>query len=62
MYKTINDIKPLFMKNIFEVKTSSRPLRNEYKSNLVVPRPNQVTFRTNSLRSLGPRIWNILPK
>ena len=47
------------MQDIFKIKSSSYSLR---KSNdLQHYRPNQVAFGSNSLRSLGPQIWNGLP-
>ena len=49
------------MKNIFEMKTNNRIVREKYKLNLNIPRTNQVTFGTNSLKSYGPKIWNALP-
>ena len=49
------------MKTIFEVKTSNRIVGEKYKLNLNIPRTNQVTFGTNSLKSYGPKIWNALP-
>ena len=47
------------MQDIFIVKSSSYLLRET--NNLQHYRPNQVTFGTNSLRSVGPQIWNGLP-
>ena len=61
MYKTINSLNLDFMKNIFEMKTNNRIVREKYKLNLNIPRTNQVTFGTNSLKSYGPKIWNALP-
>ena len=49
-----------FMKEIFELRLSSRPVREQYKLNLNIPRKRQVTFGTKSLKSLGPKIWNNL--
>ena len=49
------------MKNIFEMKTNNRIVREKYKLNLNIPRTNQVTFGTNSLKSYDPKIWNALP-
>ena len=61
IYKSINSLNPDFMKNIFEMKTNNRIVREKYKLNLNIPRTNQVTFGTNSLKSYGPKIWNALP-
>ena len=61
MYKTLNNLNPSFMKEIFELKLSSRPVREQYKLNLNVPKRRQVMFGTKSLKILGPKIWNNLP-
>ena len=47
------------MQDIFKVKSSSYLLRET--NNLQHYRPNLVTFGSNSLRSLGPQVWNGLP-
>ena len=49
------------MKEIFERSVSNkRPVRQNYKMNLVTPKTNQVRYGTKSLRSLAPKIWNSL--
>ena len=57
--KTLNDLNPSFMKDIFQVRSSNYSSRNP--NNLAHYRPNQVTFGTHSLKFLGPHIWNCLP-
>ena len=62
IYKTMKQLNPAFMQNIFSFKSSvnlSRSQRNPY--DLLHHRPNQTNFGTNSLRALGPKIWNGLP-
>ena len=59
--KTLNNLNPSFMKEIFELRLISRPAREQYKLNLNIPKKRQVTFGTKSLESLGPKIWNNLP-
>ena len=49
------------MKNVFEMKTNNRIVREKYQLNLNIPRTNQVTFGTNSLKHYGLKIWNALP-
>ena len=49
------------MKEIFEKRNENRVTRNRYKLNLNIPRRNQVTFGTKSLKFYGPKIWNTLP-
>ncbi len=50
------------MKDIFAFKSSrnsNRSQRNPY--DLLHHRPNQVTYGSNSLRALAPKVWNGLP-
>ena len=55
------DLNPSDMKEIFERSVSNkRPVRNNYKMNLVTPKTNQVRHGTNSLRSLAAKMWNSL--
>ena len=61
IYKTINSLSPDFMIKIFEMKKNNRVIRDRYKLNLNIPRTNQVTIGTNSLKSHGLKIWNALP-
>ena len=60
VFKTLNDLNSSFMKENFHIRTSSYASRNS--NNLTHHRPNQVTFGTNSLKSIGPQIWNCLPE
>ena len=60
IFKTLHNLNPSFMKDIFQIRTSNYSSRNP--NNLIHYRANQVTFGTNSLKSLGPRIWNCLPE
>ena len=54
--KTI-DLSPTYVKEIFECSVSNkRPVRQNYKMNLVTPKTNQVRYETKSLRSLAPKI------
>ena len=61
IYKTLNNSNPSFMKEIFELRLCSRPVRDQYKLNLNIPRKTQVTFGTKKLESLGIKIWNNFP-
>ena len=61
IYKSINNINPTYMNEIFKLKKSSRAVRSNYKLNLDVPTINQVSFGDKSLRYYGPEIWNSLP-
>ena len=59
--KTLNDINPSFIKDIFKLRMTNRPTREKYKLNLEIPKSNRVRFGTKILRCLGPKVWNSLP-
>ena len=59
VFKTLKNINPSFMHEIFNTKSSIYSSRNP--NDLQHYRPNQVTFGSNSLESLGPQMWNGLP-
>ena len=48
------------MKDIFQLRISGRPVRMQHRNNLTVKTRKTVTFGTNSISSLGPKIWNSL--
>ena len=56
IYKTLNNLNPSFKKGIFKLRSCSRPVREQYKLNLNIPRKKQVAFRNKSLESLGPKM------
>ena len=58
IYKTLNDLNPSLMKEIFELRLCSRAIREQYKLNLNIPRKKQATFGTKSLEIIDPKIWN----
>lgn len=59
IYKTVNDINPSYMKKIFSQTTNRSSERFRY--NIETKKYNQVKFGRNSLRILGPILWNSLP-
>ena len=59
IHKTLNDLNPCYMKDIFQVQQSAYSTRRLY--NIKVPRVNQTTFGTRSIRYEGAKIWNHLP-
>ena len=61
IYKTLNDLNPSFMKNIFKLKINAREYRDKYKLNLDIPKWNQKTLGYKSLKVLGPKIWKNFP-
>ena len=61
IYKTINNLNPSFIKQIFELRETNRNVCEKYRLNLNFPNHNQVTFGKKSLRILAPKIWNGVP-
>ena len=61
IHKTLNDLNPSFVNNIFKLKINAREVRDKYKLNLDILKWNQTTFGYKSLKALGPKIWNNLP-
>ena len=61
IYKTLNDLSPSFMWDIFETCKTKTAVQERYKINLEIPRVNQASFGTKSLRFYGPKIWNSFP-
>ena len=61
IYKTLNDLNPGFMNNIFKLKINGRIVRDKYKLNLDIPKWNRKPFGYKSLKVSGPKIWTNLP-
>ena len=61
VFKTVYELNPSFMNDLFQLQESNRPVREKYRLNLNVPKTNHVKFGTKSLRNLAPKIWNSLP-
>ena len=61
IFRTLNNINPAFMNEIFDLRRTKRAVQNQYKLNLEVLIVNQVTFEAKSIKYLGPKIWNSLP-
>ena len=57
IFKTLNEINPPYMKDIFTFKENAKVRQNDN----IVKRLTTSRFGTQSLRSLGPKIWNNLP-
>ena len=57
VFRTINDINPEYMKDIFIKNTSSLSNPN----NLKVHYHRTSKYGDKSLKTLGPKIWNSLP-
>ena len=62
IYKTINNLNPEFMRDLFSLRETNRLIRKIYMLNLSLPVHNQVTFGSKSLKICKrPKIWNSLP-
>ena len=59
--QTINNLNPIFMKQIFKLRETKKNVREKYRLNLNIPNYNQVTLGKKSLRIFGPKIWSSLP-
>ena len=57
IFKTVNNLNPDFMKNIFTRKQNARVRPHD----LLVRSHKTVTYGDKSLKILGPKIWNALP-
>ena len=58
IFKILSDLKTSFMKNSFNKRSNI----NRRKIDLIIHTRNTVTFGNNSLRCLGPHIWNPSPE
>ena len=61
LYKTINQLNPDFMRDLFKLRFTNRPVREKYKMNMIIPEFNQVSYGKKSLSTFGPKLWNSLP-
>ena len=59
IYKVINNLSPQIMHEIFQMREPKYELRNNNHLNLCMPK--SVRYGTESLRFLGPKIWQIVP-
>ena len=59
MYKVKNNICPKHIADHFQRTDTKYLLRNE---EFVIPRLNTITHGKHSIRYIGPKLWNILPK
>ena len=57
-FQSLNDLHPSFMKQLFNKKIYI----NRRKNDLIIHTQNTAMFGSNSLRCLGPHVWNTLPE
>ena len=61
VYKSIHDLSPLFIKDIFVESGYNGPqLRNE--KHFRIPNVNKIYKRMESLKAFAPRIWELVPR
>ena len=60
-FKALNDLGPLYLKELVSLYTPGRPLRSADKQLLVTPTVNTLTYGARSYASAAPRVWNTLP-
>ena len=59
IYKIKNNLSPQIIQDIFPQEKKIYTLRNE--NHLTLSNPKSVSYGIESLRYLGPKIWNMLP-
>ena len=59
IYKTLNNLNPIFMKEIFSLKTHNYPIRTQ---NLNYLNPRTVSYGVESFGYKGSQIWKRIPK
>ena len=58
-HKVKNNICPKHIADLFQRTDTKYLLRNE---EFVIPRRNTITHGKHSIRYIGPKLWNLLPK
>ena len=48
------------MNEILRLRVTNRTVRSQCRLNLDIPKVNQVSFSSKSIKSFGPKIWNSL--
>ena len=59
IYKTLNNLNPIFMREIFSSKTHNYSIRTQ---NLNYPNPRTVAYELESFGYKGSQIWKSIPK
>ncbi len=60
VFKSVHDLNPTFMKEVFNIKEISYDLRDKYIMHL--PRFNKITYGKNTFKYYGSHIWNSSPE
>ena len=56
LYKTINKLNPDFMRDLFKLRFTNRPVREKYKMNMIILEFNQVSYGKKSLRTFDLKL------
>ena len=59
IFKTLNDVNPSFIKDIFQLRMTNCTIRKKYELNPEISKSYQVRFGTNSLIYLGPKVLEL---
>ena len=60
IYKTLSNLNPRYMQELFERNSSSHSPKRP--NDLKIPRVNQTSHGSRSIKSDGAKLWNHLPK
>ena len=60
IYKAVNNLNPIFMAEIFVTKDVPYNLRSS--NNLVLPRARSSSYGTDTIRFIGQKLWQTLPR
>ena len=58
IFKSLAKISPTYMNKIFLPESRTRPVRKHHINNLETVSVKTSTFGINSIRFLGPKVWN----
>ncbi len=59
VFKSLNSLNPIFMKEMFHVKETSYNLRDS--SLMYLPSFNKIMYEKNTFKYYGSHLWNLLP-
>ena len=59
IYKSLNNLNPDFMKDVFTLKQRTYPLRNQC---MIYPNPRTVTYGLETFGYKGSQLWHNLPE
>ena len=61
VFKSLNNLAPLYIRNLLQHYNPGRSLRSANQCLLVVPRSNQKTYGDRAFSVIAPKLWNALP-